>query len=81
MTGSIWLTRSTTWVTAFGALLMAMTVSFLAGRATGVAASTLHKEVEPAASDPSLEPPPWRTHGFRDGETVQSTCVSLDCNG
>jgi hypothetical protein len=64
-----------------GAFLLAIVLSFLAGRASvgrsplRSAGPALEKVAKPKA------PPPWSTQGFRDEETARDTCVTVDCNG
>jgi hypothetical protein len=74
-------TRPTFSFPAFGTLLLAMTLSFLAGRATGTFPRTSQAPPTPAVTVQPAEPPPWSEHGFRDGESAQDGCLSDDCNG
>jgi hypothetical protein len=67
-----------------GALIVALAVAFLAGRAS-VAAKPAAPPRDAGASHAPVsgpqEAPPWTTHGFRDDETVRDACVTPDCTG
>ena len=64
------------------AVLVALIVSFLAGRATMAAqAQARSPAVGAAATTPSTEPPPWSTRRFREDDSVEDICVQPSCNG
>ena len=63
-------------------VLVALIVSFLAGRATVAApAQGPSPAVREGATTPSTAPPPWSTRRFREDDSVEDICVQPSCNG
>jgi hypothetical protein len=73
--------RATGTPRTLGLLLLAMALSFLAGRATVVPAHAQQLDPRTKAGGPAVEPPPWATHGFRDDESVEDIGMAPGCNG
>jgi hypothetical protein len=65
-----------------GALLVAMTLGFLAGRVTTTATRAASTPARAMTPTEQVAPrAPWSMKGFRDDETARDTCVTPDCNG